>query len=127
MLVGASRDVLEGIRVPLTKAPDFEGVWRATLETYLPTTSDAVLVDYPTPMKHVDVRDVTIAGFNGDPIKGWFLSSQNADSQTPCIIMYDGYGGGRGLPHEWLFWVNVGYRVLVMDTRGQGGAHVEST
>jgi cephalosporin-C deacetylase len=35
--------------------------------------------------------------------------------------MYDGYGGGRGLPHEWLFWVTVGYRVLVMDTRGQGG------
>lgn len=121
MLVGASRDVLESIRVPLTKAPDFEGFWRATLETYLPTTTDAVLVDYPTPMKHVDVKDVTIAGFNGDPIKGWFLSSQNADSQTPCIIMYDGYGGGRGLPHEWLFWVNVGYRVLVMDTRGQGG------
>lgn len=121
MLVGASRDVLESIRVPLTKAPDFEGFWRATLETYLPTTTDAVLVDYPTPMKHVDVKDVTIAGFNGDPIKGWFLSSRNADSQTPCIIMYDGYGGGRGLAHEWLFWVNVGYRVLVMDTRGQGG------
>jgi cephalosporin-C deacetylase len=121
MLVGASRDVLESIRVPLTKALDFEGFWRATLETYLPTTTDAVLVDYPTPMKYVDVKDVTIAGFNGDPIKGWFLSSRNADSQTPCIIMYDGYGGGRGLPHEWLFWVNVGYRVLVMDTRGQGG------
>jgi cephalosporin-C deacetylase len=72
-------------------------------------------------MKNVDVKDVTIAGFNGDPIKGWFLSSHNADSRTPCIVMYDGYGGGRGLPNEWLFWVNVGYRVLVMDTRGQGG------
>jgi cephalosporin-C deacetylase len=72
-------------------------------------------------MKNVDVKDVTIAGFNGDPITGWFLSSHSADSQTPCIIMYDGYGGGRGLPNEWLFWVNVGYRVLVMDTRGQGG------
>lgn len=121
MLVGASREVLESIRVPLTKAPDFESFWHSTLDTYLPTTTDAILVDYPTPMKHVAVKDVTIAGFNGDPIKGWFLASRNADSQSPCIIMYDGYGGGRGLPHEWLFWVNVGYRVLVMDTRGQGG------
>jgi cephalosporin-C deacetylase len=121
MLVGASRDVLENLQVPLTKSPDFEIFWSTTLDTFLPKTTSPVMVEYPTPMKHVQVMDVTIAGFNGDPIKGWFLSSRNADSQTPCIIMYDGYGGGRGLPHEWLFWVNVGYRVLVMDTRGQGG------
>lgn len=121
MLVGASRDVLENLQVPLTKAPDFESFWSSTLEAFLPKTTSPVMVEYLTPMKHVQVMDVTIAGFNGDPIKGWFLTSRNADSQTPCIIMYDGYGGGRGLPHEWLFWVDVGYRVLVMDTRGQGG------
>ena len=121
MLVGASREELEKLQVPLTKAPDFQEFWQRTLNTCLPKTSAPVLVDYPTPMKNVDVKDVTIAGFNGDPIKGWFLSTRSADSQTPCIIMYDGYGGGRGLPNEWLFWVNVGYRVLVMDTRGQGG------
>ena len=121
MLVGASRDVLEKLQVPLTKAADFEAFWSSTLDTYLPKGSAPVLVDYPTPMKLVDVKDVTVAGFNGDPIKGWFLVSRSADAHTPCIIMYDGYGGGRGLPHEWLFWVNAGYRVLVMDTRGQGG------
>lgn len=121
MLVGASRDVLEKLQVPLTKAADFEAFWSSTLETYLPKGTAPVLVDYPTPMKLVDVKDVTVAGFNGDPIKGWFLVSRSADAQTPCIIMYDGYGGGRGLPNEWLFWVNAGYRVLVMDTRGQGG------
>lgn len=121
MLIGASREELEKLQAPLTKAPDFEEFWQRTLDTYLPKTSAPVLVDYPTPMKNVDVKDVTIAGFNGDPIKGWFLSTRSVDSQTPCIIMYDGYGGGRGLPNEWLFWVNVGYRVLVMDTRGQGG------
>lgn len=121
MLVGASREELETLQAPLTKAPDFQEFWQRTLNTCLPKTSAPVLVDYPTPMKNVDVKDVTIAGFNGDPIKGWFLSTRSADSQTPCIIMYDGYGGGRGLPNEWLFWVNVGYRVLVMDTRGQGG------
>ncbi len=121
MLIGASREILEKLQVPLTMAPDFHEFWRTSLDSYLPKTSTPVLVNYPTPMKNVDVQDVTVAGFNGDPIKGWFLSSHSADSQTPCIIMYDGYGGGRGLPNEWLFWVNVGYRVLVMDTRGQGG------
>jgi cephalosporin-C deacetylase len=121
MLIGASRDVLEKLQVPLTKAADFEEFWSSTIEKYLPKNNETTLIDYPTPMKHVDVKDVTVAGFNGDPIKGWFLVSTSADPSTPCIVMYDGYGGGRGLPHEWLFWVNVGYRVLVMDTRGQGG------
>ena len=121
MLVGASREVLEKLQTPLTKAADFEVFWSSTLDKYLPKNSAPIVVDHPTPMKHVDVKDVTVSGFNGDPIKGWFLASKSADASTPCIIMYDGYGGGRGLPHEWLFWVNVGYRVLVMDTRGQGG------
>jgi cephalosporin-C deacetylase len=121
MLVGSSREVLEKIQVPLTKEPDFESFWRTTLDTYLPKNSVPQLTHHQTPMKHVHVKDVTVAGFNGDPIKGWFLVSDSADAITPCIVMYDGYGGGRGLPHEWLFWVNVGYRVLVMDTRGQGG------
>jgi cephalosporin-C deacetylase len=121
MLVGASREVLEKLQVPLTKPADFESFWSSTLDSYLPKNTAPVLVDHSTAMKLVDVKDVTVAGFNGDPIKGWFLTSRMADETSPCIIMYDGYGGGRGLPHEWLFWVNVGYRVLVMDTRGQGG------
>ncbi len=34
---------------------------------------------------------------------------------------YVGYGGGRGLPTEWLLWSSSGYAHFVMDTRGQGG------
>ena len=38
----------------------------------------------------------------------------------PCIVEYIGYGGGRGLPIDWLLWSNAGYAHFVMDTRGQG-------
>jgi cephalosporin-C deacetylase-like acetyl esterase len=55
MLVGASRDVLENLQVPLTKAPDFESFWSSTLEAFLPKTTSPVMVEYPTPMKHVQV------------------------------------------------------------------------
>lgn len=121
MLVGASRQELETLKVATNKAADFESFWSTTLSENLSSESAPVLVEHKTPMKNVRVLDVTVSGFNNDPIKGWFLESVSADEITPCIVMYDGYGGGRGLPHEWLFWVNVGYRVLVMDTRGQGG------
>jgi cephalosporin-C deacetylase len=36
------------------------------------------------------------------------------------VVEYLGYGGGRGLPHDWLTWSAAGYAHLVMDTRGQG-------
>ena len=121
MLIGASREELETLRVPLTKKSDFEVFWRNTLQNFLSREASPILSEVQTPLSLVDVSDVTVSGFNGDPIKGWFLQPRNISELTPCIVMYDGYGGGRGLPHEWLFWVNVGYRVLVMDTRGQGG------
>lgn len=42
------------------------------------------------------------------------------------MIHFDGYGGGRGNPQEWLFWPTCGYPTLVMDTRGQGGGYRRS-
>jgi cephalosporin-C deacetylase len=36
------------------------------------------------------------------------------------VVEYIGYGGGRGLAHDWLFFANAGYAHFVMDTRGQG-------
>jgi cephalosporin-C deacetylase len=66
------------------------------------------------------VYDVTFNGFGGQPIKGWFILPTAASTPLPCIVEYIGYGGGRGLPHDWLTWANAGYAHFVMDTRGQG-------
>jgi cephalosporin-C deacetylase len=40
----------------------------------------------------------------------------------PAVVEFNGYGGGRGLPHEHLAWPVSGYAYLFMDTRGQGSA-----
>ena len=37
-------------------------------------------------------------------------------------MQYVGYGGGRGLAHENVFWAVAGYAHFIMDTRGQGAA-----
>jgi cephalosporin-C deacetylase len=104
-----------------TSQPDFDDFWSSTLRDFLPTSPSFMLESEDSPLTLVTVSDITVAGYNSDPVKGWFIEPKNSQGATPCIVSYDGYGGGRGLPHEWLFWVNVGYRVLVMDTRGQGG------
>lgn len=121
MLIGLDRKTLEEVKVTPTARDDFDDFWSSTLEQFLTKVPKYTLSPTDSPLTLVSVEDITVLGYNSDPIKGWYIQPSSSAQNTPCIIFYDGYGGGRGLPHEWLFWVNVGYRVLVMDTRGQGG------
>ena len=63
---------------------------------------------------------MTFPGFAGDPVKAWLLLPRGAEGPLPAVVEYNGYGGGRGLPHERLGWAASGYAYLFMDTRGQG-------
>ena len=66
--------------------------------------------------------DVTFHGYAGQPIKGWFVLPRQRSGKLPCVVEFIGYGGGRGLPIDWLLWANAGYAHFIMDTRGQGSA-----
>jgi len=121
MIIGKSLAELENYKPALTKAPDFEKFWQESLSMY--PKSEPTLTAIDSPIKTLDIFDVTIKGFNGDPVKGWFLSPRNLNEPRPLITIFEGYGGGRGEATEWLFWPSAGYPTLVMDTRGQGGGH----
>ena len=123
MLLGQPLELLEKYRPALTKAPDFESFWHETLSTYLVADPHPTLTPVTSTITEIAIWDVTIPGYNQDPIKGWFLSPKNLTAPKPVIVIYEGYGGGRGNYNEWLFWANCGYPTLVMDTRGQGGGH----
>jgi cephalosporin-C deacetylase len=69
----------------------------------------------------VEIYDVEFSGAGGDRIKAWYLQPAGADGQTPVVVKFIGYGGGRGLPAEHALLPALGYTVFVMDTRGQGG------
>ncbi len=106
---------------PEVRAPlDFDGFWRETLAEarrfdWRPrlTAVDALLTGF-------DVFDVEFPGFGGDPVAAWFVVPSGTGGRLPVVVEYNGYGGGRGLPHERLAWAAAGYAYLFMDTRGQG-------
>lgn len=99
---------------------DFGAFWARTLaETeQFPLNARFDPVDYG--LQTLDVFDVTFNGFGGQPVKGWFLLPHHRAAPLPCVVEFIGYGGGRGLPYNWLDWPSLGYAHLVMDTRGQG-------
>jgi len=123
MLLGQPRDILETYKPSLTKAGDFDQFWAKTLIDFIELDPHPKLQLLETPISEFEIYDVTVPGYNGDPIKGWFITPKNLPSKRPIVVVYEGYGGGRGNFNEWLFWPSCGYPTLVMDTRGQGGGH----
>ena len=73
-------------------------------------------------LSRVEVSDLTFAGYDGQAVRAWWLRPAGTPEPLPVVVEYQGYGGGRGLPHERLLWASAGYATLVMDTRGQGSS-----
>jgi len=75
----------------------------------------------PDLYRSVEVYDAEFSGAEGDRIKAWFYRPAGARPDTPVVVKYIGYGGGRGAPSEHILLPALGYSLFVMDTRGQGG------
>jgi cephalosporin-C deacetylase len=106
---------------PLLPA-DFDAFWERTLDEARGFPLEATFEPVDARLRTIDTYDVTFRGFGGHPIKGWLNVPRGADGPLAAVVEYIGYGGGRGLPHDWLVFSAAGYAHLVMDTRGQGGS-----
>lgn len=111
---------LRTYRPDVAEPADFDDFWEQTLTESRALAEPVRLRRIDSPLQAVEVYDVTFSGFAGDPIGGWLLIPTGADEPLPAVIEYNGYGGGRGLPHERLSWAASGYAHFFMDTRGQG-------
>ena len=113
---------LESYRPDIRQPSDFDDFWAETIRAARAIDHEVVVIPIDTPLRQIDVFDVTFPGFGGDPVKAWLWTPRGMPGPLPTIVEYNGYGGGRGLPHERLTWAAAGYAHLFMDTRGQGGA-----
>lgn len=113
-------DQLHSYRSASVEPEDFDAFWAETLGEARAHELDARFEPVPTGLSAVEVFDVTFAGFDGQPVKGWFVLPAGTTEPLPVVVEFIGYGGGRGLPHTHLLWASAGFAHFVMDTRGQG-------
>lgn len=102
------------------KPDDFDEFWARTLAESRAGAQPPTLTRVESPLTLVEVYDVSFSGFGGDAVRGWFVVPAGASGPLPTVVEFNGYGGGRGLPHERLAWAASGYAWAFMDTRGQG-------
>ena len=109
---------------PQLPAPaDLWDFWAATLAEAAAWPLAASWTPVDTGLMTVETHDVSYAGSGGSPVRAWLHLPARAlrrDGALPGIVQYQGYNGGRGLPHEHVFWASAGFAQLVVDTRGQG-------
>lgn len=116
-------DELRHYAPEINEPDDFDAFWQATLNEFAAEQPDVSFQPVNEACyAHVDVFDVTFAGYGGDTIRGWFLTPAGNAEQLPCIVSYVGYGGGRGEPIDHFVTPVAGFAHFVMDTRGQGAS-----
>lgn len=100
--------------------PDFDEFWRETIEETKKCFEPPKFEPIDFGLELLDTYDVTFSGHLGQKIKAWLILPKHKLGKLPCVVEFVGYGGGRGFPHDWLFYACAGYAHFVMDTRGQG-------
>ncbi len=102
---------------------DFDAFWDRTLTEQRPHVSPPVFEEIDAGYSQLVTEDVTFAGYDGHPVRGWMLTPRHLPGPLPTVVTFIGYGGGRGLPGEWTALPSAGYAHFVMDLRGQGAGH----
>jgi cephalosporin-C deacetylase len=116
-------DQLAGYDPQLPQPDDLDQFWERTLAETRTVELEPVLARADSPLVAVESYDVSWRGFGGDVVRGWLhlpAAAVRGDGLLRAVVQYQGYGGGRGLVFEEVFWAAAGYAHLVMDTRGQG-------
>jgi cephalosporin-C deacetylase len=120
MLTDLTLDELANV-IPVQVEPDdFDSFWTRTLTEARSHSLDVMVERVTSPIETIDLFDVTFSGFNGQRVRAWLRIPHGAKAPLPCIAEFVGYGGGRGLAEDNLFWASAGFAHLHMDTRGQG-------
>lgn len=101
---------------------DFDEFWAGSIAHARQFPLNASFTPVETYLTTIDSFDVAFAGYGGQTVRGWLNVPRQRTGPLPCVVEYIGYGGGRGVPQDWLLYSAAGYAHFVMDSRGQGGA-----
>jgi cephalosporin-C deacetylase len=114
---------LETFRPDREEPADFDAFWSTTIAEARSLARGPRWNPVDAGYRELITEDVEFDGFDGQPIRGWFIAPRHLDGLLPVVVSYIGYGGGRGLIGSWSQFPSAGVAQFVMDTRGQGSRY----
>jgi cephalosporin-C deacetylase len=112
---------LTGYRTDTQEPAGLDQWWQRQLDQARAAAAEPTLTRYePDAYAPLEAYDAEFSGAGGDRIKAWYLRPAGGP-EAGVVVKFIGYGGGRDRPAEHVLLPALGYALLVMDTRGQGG------
>jgi cephalosporin-C deacetylase len=97
--------------------------WESALQACKDKPLQVQLAPSESVFPSVTVQKLSYLGYDDTPIYGWYMvpADKQSNKGLPCIVTFPGYTGDKGYPENYAAWLLLGYAVLAVDVRGQGG------
>jgi len=100
---------------------DFDSFWDTSLAEMKALDARVELTPARFTAPGVDCFDLFFTGVGGARIHAKYLRPKSAPEPHPAVVIFHGYSGNSGDWFDKLGWTALGYSVLALDCRGQGG------
>lgn len=100
---------------------DFDAYWEAAILEMKAVDSNVELVKSNFQSPHADCFDLYFTGVRGARIHAKYVRPKGMQEPHPAVVKFHGYTGSAGDWTDKLAYASLGFSVLAMDCRGQGG------
>ena len=105
---------------------DFDEFWERALAEMHETDSNIEIVPSRFQTPGAECFDLYFTGVRDARIHVKYARPRHSDNPHPAVVKFHGYSGNAGDWHDLLGFITLGYSVLAMDCRGQGGYSQEA-
>ncbi len=108
--------------LPCPERPDdFDTFWQESFALSGMRPLELEKTPAPSPSPQVDTYHIAFKGCDGSRITGILLTPIQSEGKFPVLCHYHGFGGNCGQFSDFVGWAELGYAVISIDIRGQGG------
>jgi cephalosporin-C deacetylase len=100
---------------------DFDAYWERSLIEMKAVDARVELVPAAFQVPLADCFDLYFTGVRGARIHAKYIRPKNVTAPHPAVLEFHGYSGNAGDWNSKLVYASLGYSVLSLDCRGQGG------
>ncbi len=101
---------------------DFDAYWERALTEMRAVDPQVELVPSAFQTPSAECFDLYFTGVRGARIHAKYVRPRNAAEPHPAVVLFHGYTGSAGDWSDKLAYASLGFSVLAMDCRGQGGS-----
>jgi cephalosporin-C deacetylase len=103
------------------KPQDFDAYWSRALAEMNAVDAKVELISSEFSVPFADCFDLYFTGVRGARVHAKYVRPNNVQEPHPAVIQFHGYTGSAGDWSDKLVYASLGFSVIAMDCRGQGG------